>query len=282
MDNLTINAYAKINLTLDVFRLRPDGFHEVQMVMQSISLKDRLSFAPASTLTLTATDPQLVNDQTNLVMKSAELLMSKTGVKKGAAIKIEKNIPLAAGLAGGSSDAAAALLGLNILWDLGLTIGDLITIGAELGSDVPFCLIGGTILAQGRGEILRFLPKIPKLWLVLVKPDFGVSTKEVYQRWDELGEKLPEQSFQALEAIYTGDRNRVVAALSNHLELITGKLYPEVLKIKQKLYDLGAKKAIMSGSGPTVYAVVDDETMAQRMALLLKNDYSQVYVTSTI
>lgn len=282
MEELALNAYAKINLTLDVLGTRPDGFHEVQMVMQSVALADKLYFQLAPELSLTCTDPELPVDATNLVIKSARVLQELYQVKRGATIHLEKHIPMAAGLAGGSSDAAATLWGLNILWDLRLAPGELLRIGAQLGSDIPFCLIGGTALAQGRGERLTLLPQLPKQWLVLVKPDFGVATCEIYQKWDGAKRLAQPTSPQFIAALEQGAQDKLWDSLDNHLEDVTCQLYPEVRVIKEKLLQAGAKKAVMSGSGPTVYGIMEGQEAAEQAARLLRKQYSQVFVTYTL
>lgn len=282
MEELALNAYAKINLTLDVLGTRPDGFHEVQMVMQSVALADKLYFQLAPELSLTCTDPELPVDATNLVLKSARVLQELYQVKRGATIHLEKHIPMAAGLAGGSSNAAATLWGLNILWDLRLAPGELLRIGAQLGSDIPFCLIGGTALAQGRGERLTLLPQLPKQWLVLVKPDFGVATGEIYQKWDEAKRLAQPTSPKFIAALEQGAQDKLWDSLDNHLEDVTCQLYPEVSVIKEKLLQTGAKKAVMSGSGPTVYGIMEGQEAAEQAARLLRKQYSQVFVTHTL
>lgn len=285
MENLTLNAYAKINLTLDVLGSRPDGYHQVETVMQSISLADVLHFKQAPDLRLTCSDASLPTDERNLAFKAALLLKERYGVSQGAEIHIEKNIPVAAGLGGGSSDAAMTLWGLNLLWDLRLTAGELLTLAGEIGSDVPFALIGGTLLARGRGERLTTLSPLPKLWLVLVKPQVAVSTKEIYGKWDELAGPVKAFSFltpKLVKALERGQLNLILAFLGNHLEEVTTQLYPEVAEIKEKLLKNGAKRAIMSGSGPTVYGIMEGKEAALAAQEQLKKQYAQVYVAHTL
>lgn len=280
--DFSINAYAKINLTLDVLHKRADGYHEVEMVMQSVALADTLTFEPANEFRLVCNNPRLPVDEHNLVTRTAFYLKERYNVTKGAKISLQKNIPLAAGLAGGSSDAAATLHGLNLLWDLRLSTAELIHIGKELGSDIPFCLLGGTALAMGRGEQLTLLPKLPKLWLVLVKPDLDVSTKDIYAHWESWGANQINKSSQMVQAIKESRREGVLEHLSNHLECVTSKLYPQVMDIKQKLVANGALKAVMSGSGPTVYGVMKSESEASRLKKFLSQYYEYVYVTYTL
>jgi 4-diphosphocytidyl-2-C-methyl-D-erythritol kinase len=279
---LSINAYAKINLTLDVLAKRADGFHEVEMVMQSVALADTVSFESADELVLNCSHSSLPVNEENLVMRTAVYLQELFKVAKGARISLVKNIPLAAGLAGGSSDAAATLYGLNLLWDLRLTTAELVNIGQNLGSDIPFCVIGGTALAKGRGEKLTLLPKLPKFWLILVKPDLDVSTQEIYSLWGTLARKQVNKSPAMVAAIQTGHRNSIIANLNNHLEYITSQINPEVNTIKQKLLKLGAMKAVMSGSGPTVYGIMKGESEALLAKKVLSQYYRHVYVTHTL
>lgn len=285
MDHLTLNAYAKINLSLDVLGLRDDGFHQVEMVMQSISLADKLRFERASDLCLTCNDPTLPTDTNNLVLKAARILKNRYKVSQGARIYLEKNIPVAAGLGGGSSDGAMTLWGLNILWDLRLSAGELLNIAGELGSDVPFALIGGTIFAQGRGEKLTTLPPLPRLWLVLVKPSVAVSTKEIYKKWDELAVSAQvSQTYtpKLVQALENGQGDLAWKFFGNHLEEVTTRLYPEVKKIKEKLLENGAKRAVMSGSGPTVYGIMEGKEAALKVQRQLKKHYAHVYVAHTL
>lgn len=280
--NLTINAYAKINLTLDVLAKRPDGFHEVEMVMQSIALADTLSFQPANNLELICNDSRLPTNEQNLIMQAALSLKERYNVSKGVKIYLQKNIPIAAGLAGGSSNAAATLQALNLLWDLRLSIAELIYLGQSLGSDIPFCLIGGTALAKGRGEQLTLLPRLPKLWLVLVKPDLEVSTKEIYRHWEKFGQNQTKRSPQMIQAIKENNVENIIINLNNHLECVTSRLYPEIRDIKHRLREQGTLNAVMSGSGPTFYGITKDETDAYKLKQYLSRYYQHVFVTHTL
>ena len=222
---LTVLARAKINLTLDVLARRPDGFHEVCMVMQSIDLCDRIQFSSAPYLSLMSNLPQLPIDERNDILRAARLLQTRCQISDGAQINLSKRIPIAAGMAGGSTDGAAALWGLNRLWRLGLSDEQLRGLAAELGSDMPFCINGGTALATGRGECLTPLPPVPELHLVLMKPEFGVSTKAVYGGLQL--DRLPAPATaHMVDAIRSGDSGSVVCRLSNHLETVTLGLYP--------------------------------------------------------
>ncbi|MFC4768535.1 4-(cytidine 5'-diphospho)-2-C-methyl-D-erythritol kinase [Effusibacillus consociatus] len=274
-------AKAKINLTLDVLYKRPDGYHEVEMVMQTVDLSDHLVFEDRddSTITLSCGVPYIPLDHRNLAYKAAALLQEQFGIRRGVHISIEKNIPVAAGLAGGSSDAAAALRGLNRLWDLGLSLDELAELGAELGSDVPFCVYGGTAIARGRGEKIERLPAAAPLWVVLVKPPIAVSTADIYGNLN-VREIVVHPDTQAMvKALETGEPERIVDHLGNVLETVTFKLHPEVEKLKYQMMKFGAMGALMSGSGPTVFGIVDRESRAQRICNALRGFSKEVYLT---
>ncbi|MDN5343967.1 MAG: 4-diphosphocytidyl-2-C-methyl-D-erythritol kinase [Clostridia bacterium] len=285
MDVLELPAYAKINLTLRVLGRRPDGFHDISTIFQTMALHDTLSIQRAETgIHLEVEGAPLPAGPDNLVYQAARLLQQRYG-SPGARITLVKRIPIAAGLAGGSADAAAALLGLNYLYNLGLTPGQLAREGASLGSDVPFCLLGGTALGRGRGEELTLLPSPPVLWLVLVPPPFGVSTAAIYRAWDASPDwrarAVPGEE-EALAAIKAGDRERLIGALGNDLEGVTASLYPEVGSIKSRLLAAGAEGALMCGSGPVVCGIAPDREAAGRIAARLKETYPATIVTRTL
>ena len=276
----TEKAQAKINLTLDVLGKRPDGYHEVEMVMQTVDLSDHLTFSETERdeIVLSCTAPYIPLDQRNLVYQAAFLVKETYGVKQGIHIHIDKRIPVAAGLAGGSSDAAATLRGLNRVWNLGQTLDHLAELGAKIGSDVPFCIYGGTAIARGRGEQIEHLPKVAPTWVVLVKPPIAVSTADVYGRL-RLNEVQQHPDTQAMvAALQTGDVREISARLGNVLESVTFKMHPEVERLKQQLLKFGAQGALMSGSGPTVFALVDRETKATRIYNALRGFSREVYL----
>ena len=276
----TEKAQAKINLTLDVLGKRPDGYHEVEMVMQTVDLSDHLTFTETEPdeIVLSCTAPYIPLDQRNLVYQAAFLVKQTYGVRKGIHIHIDKRIPVAAGLAGGSSDAAATLRGLNRVWNLGQTLDQLAELGAKIGSDVPFCIYGGTAIARGRGEQIEHLPKVAPTWVVLVKPPIAVSTADVYGRL-RLNEVEQHPDTQAMvSALQTGDVREISARLGNVLESVTFKMHPEVERLKQQLLKFGAQGALMSGSGPTVFALVDRETKATRIYNALRGFSREVYL----
>jgi len=279
---VTARAYAKINLSIDVLGKRDDGYHQLAMVMQSISLHDNVTVAIDETLSIECSNAEVPSGPENLGFKAARLLQRETGSTPGARIRIKKNIPVAAGLAGGSSDAAAILLALNHLWKLHLPISRLAYLGGQLGSDIPFCLLGGTCLATGRGERLTVLPPAPHFWLVLAKPEFEVPTARVYANYSAADvEKRPDTS-SLVSAIETRNRDALVGAMENVLESSTFKLYPRVKELKERMYNYGAEKVLMCGSGPAVFAVVRNREDGLALKARLKNDYPFVEIVETI
>lgn len=278
MLKLMVKAPAKINLSLDVLRKREDGYHEVEMIMTTIDLSDRLELTllEKSDIRIISHNRFVPDDHRNLAYQAAVLLKERFQVKKGVAITIEKNIPVAAGLAGGSSDAAAALRGLNKLWNLGLTLDELAEIGAEIGSDVSFCVYGGTALAKGRGEIINELPAPPTCWVILAKPFIGVSTADVYRRLDLQGIKHPNTR-EMIESIHEGSYGRVCENLGNVLEEVTLQLHPEVAQIKEQMKRFGADAVLMSGSGPTVFGLVHHDSRMNRIYNGLRGFCDQVF-----
>jgi len=280
MTNIVEIASAKINLTLDVLGKRADGYHDVAMVMQSISLADRVVLSGAEHISMDCSDPSLPVDSKNLAYKAAELILAGTGL--GVHIALEKLIPIEAGLAGGSSDAAAVLRGVNKLYNLNKSREELLALALQLGADVSFCLEGGTALAEGIGEKLTNLPSPPKLWLVLIKPSFGVSTASIYKalRVDKLRKHPDTQAM--LSAIKSGNRQQVVANLSNVLEEVTLTFKPEISETKSELLRLGAENVLMSGSGPTVFGVFPSEEDALSAAEKISSKYKEVHATYTL
>ncbi|MEH7523380.1 4-(cytidine 5'-diphospho)-2-C-methyl-D-erythritol kinase, partial [Bacillus sp. JJ1503] len=233
---LLVKAPAKINLSLDVLHKRVDGYHEVEMIMTTIDLADRLELTllEQEDIKIISHNRFVPDDQRNLAYQAALLLKERFQVKKGVAITIEKAIPVAAGLAGGSSDAAAVLRGLNKLWDLGLSLDELAVIGAEIGSDVSFCVYGGTALATGRGEVIKELPAAPTCWVILAKPFIGVSTADVYRRLQLDGVNHPKTK-EMIQAIEAGSYEQVCGLVGNVLEDVTFRLHPEVAQIKEQI-----------------------------------------------
>ncbi len=275
---LLVKAPAKINLSLDVLQKRPDGYHEVEMIMTTIDLADRveLTLLEEDTIKIVSHNRFVPDDQRNLAYQAALLLKERFQVKKGVSIMIEKVIPVAAGLAGGSSDAAATLRGLNRLWGLGLSLDELAELGAEIGSDVSFCVYGGTALATGRGEKIKALPAPPTCWVILAKPFIGVSTAEVYRRLDVAGIKHPDTAGM-ISAIEGNDFKGVCGHVGNVLEDVTLGLHPEVAQIKDQMKRFGADAVLMSGSGPTVFSLVEHDSRMHRIYNGLRGFCDQVF-----
>ena len=279
---MEVKARAKINLTLDVTGRRPDGYHELASVMQQLDLADTLVLEPAREVSLAVEPPVVAAGEDNLVMRAARLLSEYGGVRQGAAMRLYKRIPVGAGLGGGSADAAAALEGLNTFWGLGLGPDALRELGARLGSDIPFCLTGGTALVTGRGETVRPLAPLPSVTVVLVKPLFAVSTAQIYRWWDDLAAGGGDATCAVLAAVAAGDWLRLAQNLGNDLERITCARYPEVREIKKRLAAAGAWGVLMSGSGPCVFGLWPDENTARRAVAPLLSSRWQVILTRTV
>lgn len=276
-------ARAKINLTLDVLGKRPDGYHEVEMVMQSIELHDVLEFYPSgSDIALTVEGGDLSPGSDNLVYRAAELVRRRGKIRTGVKIRLVKAIPVAAGLGGGSADAAAALKALNELWETGFTLSELMSLGEQLGSDVPFCLLGGTALARGKGEQLERLPSCPRLGLVLVKPRISVSTASVYRAYNPGPTVKRPDNAAMIAAIRNKDIKGIAENLANALESVTAGMHPEIEQIKTRLIRAGALGVLMSGSGPTVFGLAGDLESARAVAGRYKSEGEEVLVTATV
>lgn len=273
-------APAKINLSLDVLHKRDDGFHEVEMVMTMVDLADRLEMEelPRDTIMITSQAGYIPLDEKNLAFQAAKLIKERYDVKKGVYIHLDKKIPVAAGLAGGSSDAAAALRGLNRLWGLNIGEEELRKLGEELGSDVPFCVSGGTAIATGRGEKLEFLPSPPQCWVVLAKPPINVSTGEIYGKLQADQIQYHPDTKSIIEAIKAKDFSGLCQSMGNVLEDVTLSLYPQVEQFKRAMVRMGADGVLMSGSGPTVFGLVQRESKVARIYNGLRGFCKQVYV----
>lgn len=274
-DRLELKAYGKINLGLDVVRKRADGYHEVRMIMQTVNLHDRIVMERVQETGIrTETNlPYVPDGEGNLAYRAAKLLMEEFALPGGVEIKIRKHIPVAAGMAGGSTDAAAVLVGMNRLFGLGLSKKALMARGVKLGADVPYCILRGTALSEGIGEILTELPPAPGCSIVLAKPQVSVSTKAVYGklRADELKpEEHPDIDGMA-EAIRKNDLDGIISRLGNVLELVTIPDHPEIGTIKRLMMENGAEGALMSGSGPTVFGIFKDPQAASRTCEILKH-----------
>jgi 4-diphosphocytidyl-2-C-methyl-D-erythritol kinase len=252
---LVVQTSAKVNFALEVLAKRPDGYHDVATVMQTVDLFDRLTLETAPTISLETDDPALPTDERNLIVRAGMLLREVSGVQAGARIQLRKRIPVAAGLGGGSSDAAATLWGLNRLWRLRFTRTRLEELAVRLGMDVPFFLTGGPALATGRGEFVEPLRLGGGYALVLVNPRAPLTTREVYERVPAGWRAEPTGARRLIEALRTRNPLTVAAALTNHLETFVAPVFPAIERMKAALLAAGALGALMSGSGPTVFGM---------------------------
>ena len=284
MDNISLKALAKINLGLDVVRRRDDGYHEVRMIMQTINLFDRLEIKKIkeSAIKIHTNLFFLPINENNLVYKAAKLLIDEFGIQEGVSVGLTKKIPVAAGMAGGSTDAAAMLFGMNRLFGLGLSKKQLMERGVKIGADVPYCIMRGTALAEGIGDKLSPLPAMVKCPVLIAKPQISVSTKFVYQNL-----KLDDKTVHPdIDRLIEDIRNKDLKAVSDHmgnvLESVTIPNYPVISQIKEQMMDSGAVGSMMSGSGPTVFGLFDDSRTAQLAFGKIKRSglAKQVYLTS--
>ena len=271
MESITLKAPAKINLALDVTGKRDNGYHDVRMIMQQIDLCDELTIIKNVTGTgrqirIETDSKELPLNEDNLIYKAASILMEKCGIDEGVSISLKKKIPIAAGMAGGSTDAAAVLKGMNILFDAGLSDSRLRELGVKIGADIPYCLMGGTALAEGIGEILTPLKSMPDCTILIAKPETGISTKYVYTRIDSVGVNKHPDIDGMIEAIDKGDIRGISSRLLNVLENVTVEKYPVIETIKQEMVKKGALGALMSGSGPTVFSLFNDRKKAESCA----------------
>ena len=266
MDTIRLKARAKINLGLDVVRRREDGYHEVRMVMQMLKLYDQIDIEKTETpgIRLTCNLSFLPTDERNIAYKAAKVMMEQFGIKQGVCIRIEKHIPVAAGMAGGSTDCAAVLYGMNKLFDLQLSQKKLREIGVKLGADVPYCLMRRTALSEGIGEILTPVAPLPDCPILIAKPSISVSTRYVYEHLKLNEETLHPDVDGIVSALKAKDLYGVTDRLGNVLETVTIPEHPVIADIKQQMMQSGAVNALMSGSGPTVFGIFDDEDKAKK------------------
>lgn len=276
-------AYAKINILLDVVGKREDGYHLLKMIMQNIDLYDEVSVDKIKKgIEISCNKEYVPIDERNIAYKAAKLFMNKYNINSGVKIVINKNIPVAAGLAGGSTDAAAVLKIMNKLFEVNVSKEELMKIGLELGADVPYCIEGGTALCEGIGEELTRLKSFKNHILVLVKPPFGVSTREVYKAFDLNKAKIHPDADNIIKKIEEDDLTYVAANMKNLLENVTLKKYRNLIAIKEQMIELGAIGSLMSGSGPSIFAFFDDMFKAQKCYDKMKKNYSDVFITRTI
>ena len=284
MDEISLKALAKINLGLDVVRRREDGYHEVRMVMQTINLYDRLDIVKNKEpgISIKTNISFLPVNENNLIYKAGKLLMDEFGIKDGVSVKLNKRIPIAAGMAGGSTDAAAMMYGINKLFDLGLSRKALMERGVKIGADVPYCIMRGTALAEGIGEELTQLSPMVRCPILIAKPSISVSTKFVYQNL-KLDENTVHPDIDKLvEDIKKKDLGKIASDMGNVLETVTIPNYPVIAEIKERMLQSGAVNSMMSGSGPTVFGIFDDEETARKAYADMKSAglAKQVYLTT--
>ena len=291
MDNISLKAYAKVNLSLDILARREDGYHELCMSMQSIGVYDKVNLTKLrqKDIKISSNIKNLCLPENNIVYKAAKLLYERFDIKEGLYINLYKYIPMGAGMAGGSTDAAAVLRGMNELYNLRLSKEELMKIGLEIGADVPFCICGGTMLAKGIGEELSGLKSMPAAHLVLVKPKFSISTKEAYSLVDlsKLTDRDRPDTDKILSYINEGDLKKIAGNMKNVFELYIGKKYPLIEKIKKELINQGALGAVMTGSGSVVFGVFEDLILAKKCYETFKQrefraEVKEVYISKFI
>ncbi len=284
IDKTTQRAYAKINIGLDVLRRRADGYHEVKMIMQTVDIYDELVLERRKEpgIELRMDNSELPSGGDNLICRAADLLFREKEITGGVNISLTKRIPIAAGMAGGSADAAAALRGLNELFDMGYSLKELQALGVGLGADIPYCLAGGTMLSEGIGEILTPLPAPPAAHLVIAKPDINVSTAFVYGNLHADRLAWHPDIDGMIAALQKGDLDGITGRLGNVLETVTVKAHPVIEQIKELLRKQGAENALMSGSGPTVFGIFKEKETAARAAEAVERGRlaKQIFVTT--
>lgn len=285
MEQIVLKAYAKINLGLDVLGRLPNGYHKVKMVMQTVGIFDELTLKKAEGEVAATTDSaELPMDRNNLICKAAVLMQETYGIKEGVRIHLKKSIPIAAGMAGGSTDAAATMLGMNRLFGLERPREELMRLSVSIGADVPYCILGGTALAEGIGEILTPLAPAPACHVLVAKPDISVSTKYVYEHLDAAGKLRHPDIDGMVAAIGKGRLPEILERLGNVLESVTVPAYPVIDIIKKRMLALGAVGSLMSGSGPTVFGIFPDEATADHAREQLEKEAlaKQLFVTTFV
>ena len=280
---MRIKAYAKINLSLDVVGKRSDGYHLLEMIMQTIDLYDEITVEKIEKdIKIKCNKSYVPTDERNLAYKAAKMFLEKYKIKSGVEIFIKKNIPVSAGLAGGSTDAAGVLKLMNRLFEINASDEELMEMGLSLGADIPYCIKGGTCLCEGVGEVITELPRFKDKIVVLVKPPFGVSTKGVYQEFNIERSKIHPDTNKLISAIKSNDLKYVSKNMKNLLENVTLKKHKVLISIKEEMRYYGSIGTMMSGSGPTIFALFDDMQKAQKTFEKMKEKYKDVYITRTI
>ena len=272
--SLELKAYAKVNLGLDVIRRREDGYHEVKMIMQTVKLFDEISMQKnhCGEIRLSTNLSYLPVNKKNLVYRAIDLIREEYQISDGVDVNLTKHIPVAAGMAGGSTDAAAAFIGMNHLFHLGIPQKKLLEYGVTLGADIPYCIMRGTALSEGIGEILTPLPSIPQCWFLIVKPVFSISTKFVYENLHLNDQTLHPDIDGMVTAIRNGDLEGITSRFGNVLEDVAIKDYPQIAQIKEKINSFGALNSLMSGSGSTVFGIFTDKEQAMKASRYFQKD----------
>lgn len=283
---LKYKAYAKVNIGLDVLRRREDGYHDVKMVMQTVNLFDELTIEDTESegIFISTNDSEIPTNEDNLIYKAIKLLMDEFAIKKGVKVDLIKNIPVAAGMAGGSTDAAAAMTGINELFSLNLSKEDLMRRAVRIGADVPYCIMGGTALSEGIGEVLTPVSGMPQCHILIAKPEINVSTKFVYENLHANELKWHPDIDGLVDSINKSDLRGIASKMENVLETVTAKEYPIIEDIKAFMKEKGALNSIMSGSGPTVFGIFDDEKTAKNAyeRLVEKKVTRRVFLTDLV
>ncbi len=289
-NSLSLKAYAKVNLALDVLRRRPDGYHDVKMIMQNLDIYDELEFeviardTEDTKITLTVNKEGIPTDDRNLVYKAIAMLFEAFNIKSHIAVNLIKNIPAEAGMAGGSTDCAAALKAVNTLYNLGLSIEELMSYGVKLGADVPYCILGRTAISEGIGEVLTPVKGLPQVHVLVAKPPVNVSTKEIYTnlKANEL-ERHPDVEGM-VEALESGNLSAIAQRMENVLETVTVDMHPEIEELKKLMKNQGALNAIMSGSGPTVFGLFEDKDKVWETAMMISDQELalEVFITRPV
>ena len=280
---MKIRAYAKVNISLDVVGKREDGYHLLRMIMQNIDLYDEIIVEKQSRdITIECNKNYVPTDSRNLAYKAAVAFKERYNISEGLKIKILKNIPVSAGLAGGSTDAAAVLKLMNKIFEVNAPKEELMELGLKLGADIPYCIQGGTALCEGVGEVITPLKSFKDKIIVLVKPSFGVSTKEVYKNFDMEKVKKHPETEALIKAMAEDDLRYVAYNMRNLLENVTLKKHKVLISLKEEMNKYGAINSMMSGSGPTVFAFFDDMLKAQKCFEKMKEKYNEVFLTRTI
>lgn len=282
MESITEKSRAKINLSLDILGVLPNGYHEVEMIMQQIDLYDLVTVERIpSGIVVSSNLYYLPTDQSNIAWKAAKLLIDACGIESGVKIHLEKKVPVAAGLAGGSANAAAVMRAMNRLFDLGLSTEKLMEMGLTLGADVPFCFLEGAAVARGIGEKLEPIKGLQNVWVLLSKPNLGVSTREIYKAYDKHQVSRHPNTPLLIQATAASDIPCLTKEMYNVLEEVTTSLYPTVSEVKRRIHQSGAQAVMMSGSGPTVFGLFTHYDRAQKAEKQLRKWYQQTYLVKT-